>query len=205
MRHPQREALDLEREVMAGCGEYHQVEANYNGDRLAKFCRDQHMAMVNTYYPGCPTYWNALGGREVASRLHYILLPATRLQLVKHCFVFRRPRDHWPLMIKAKLELLCGGVNLVPQDAVSWDFDVVICALRDPAQRLPLLKEVEKWSSANVDAILELAKQGRIEKGVDTDGRCFEPNCKRQIPAHPLGSAPRDQRCDHSKTRRSST
>ena len=50
VRHPEREALDLEREVMAGCGEYHQVEANYNGERLAKFCRDQHMAMVNIYY-----------------------------------------------------------------------------------------------------------------------------------------------------------
>ena len=35
-RHPEREAVDLEREVMAGCGEYHQVEANYNGERLAK-------------------------------------------------------------------------------------------------------------------------------------------------------------------------
>ena len=37
-------------------------------------------------------------------------------------------------------------------------------ALRDPAQRLHLLKEVEKRSSENIDAILELAKQGRIEK-----------------------------------------
>ena len=112
VRHPEREALDLEREVMAGCGEYHQVEANYNGERLAQFCRDQHMAMVNTYYPrGGPTCWNALGGREVASRLDYILLPATRRQLVKHCFVLRRegrrlqliphrrPRDLRPLMI----------------------------------------------------------------------------------------------------------
>ena len=52
---------------------------------------------------------------------------------------------------------------MVPQDAVSWDFDVIMSALRDPAQRLPLLKEVEKWSSENVDAILVLAKQGRIE------------------------------------------
>ena len=32
---------------------------------------------------------------------------------------------------------------MVPQDAVSWDFDVIMSALRDPAQRLPLLKEVE--------------------------------------------------------------
>ena len=53
---------------------------------------------------------------------------------------------------------------MVPQDAVSWDFDVIMSALRDPAQRLPLLKDVEKWSSANVDAILKFAKQGRIEK-----------------------------------------
>ena len=53
---------------------------------------------------------------------------------------------------------------MVPQDAVSWDFDGIMSALRDPAQRLPLLKEVEKWSSESIDAILELAKQGRIEK-----------------------------------------
>ena len=32
---------------------------------------------------------------------------------------------------------------MVPQDAVSWDFDGIMSALRDPAQRLPLLKEVE--------------------------------------------------------------
>ena len=84
LRHPEREALHLEREVMAGCGEYRQVEANYHGERLAKFCSDQRMAMVNTYYPrGGPAYWNALGGREVASRFDYMLLPATRLQLVK--------------------------------------------------------------------------------------------------------------------------
>ena len=37
-------------------------------------------------------------------------------------------------------------------------------ALRDPVERLPLVKEVEKWSSENIDAILELAKEGRIEK-----------------------------------------
>ena len=85
VRHPEREALDLEREVMEGCGEYHQVEANYNCERLAKFCRDPHMAMVNTHYPrGGPTYWNALGGREVASKL------------VKHCFVVRREGRRLP-------------------------------------------------------------------------------------------------------------
>ena len=61
-------------------------------------------------------------------------------------------------MIRAKLELLYGGVNMVPQDAVSWDFDGIMSALRDPAQ------EVEKCSFENVDAILVLAKQGRIEK-----------------------------------------
>ena len=203
VRHPEREVLNLEREVMAGCGEYHQVEANYNGERLAKFCRDQHMAMVNTYYPrGGPTYWNALGGREVASRLDYILLPATRLQLVKHCFVLRRegrrlqliprqrPRDHWPLMIRAELELLYGGVNMVPQDAVSSDFDGILSALRDPAHRLPLLKEVEKWSSENIDAILELAKQGRIEKAwtqmADTLNRISRDKFRRTTSAvHP--------------------
>ena len=203
VRHPEREALDLEREVMAGCGEYRQVEANYNGERLAKFCRDQHMAIENTYYPrGGPTYWNALGGREVASRLDDILLPATRHQLVKHCFVLRRegrrlqliphrrPRDHWPLMIRAKLELLYVGVNVVPQDAVSWDFDGIMSALRDPAQRLPSLKEVEKWSSENIDAILELAKQGRIEKAwtqmADTLNQIARDKFRRTTSAVPL-------------------
>ena len=110
---------------MAGCGKYQRVQANYNGERLSKFCRDQHMVMVNTHYPkGGPTYWNALRGREVESRLDYILLPATRLQMVTHCLVLRkedrrlqliphrRPRDHWPLMIRADLELLHGGVTM---------------------------------------------------------------------------------------------
>ena len=40
---------------------------------------------------------------------------------------------------------------------------------------------------------------------MDTDGGYFEPNCKKQISAHHLGSAPGDQRSDHSKTRRPST
>ena len=40
---------------------------------------------------------------------------------------------------------------------------------------------------------------------MDTDGGYFEPNCKRQIPAHHLGSAPGVQRSDHSKTRRPAT
>ena len=40
---------------------------------------------------------------------------------------------------------------------------------------------------------------------MDTDGGYFEPNCKRQIPAHHLGSARGDQRGDHPKTRRLST
>ena len=88
MRHPEREALNLEKETMAGCGEYQRVLANYNGERLSKFCRDQHMVMVNKHYPrGGPTNWNALRGREVEWRLDYILLPATRLQMVTHCFV----------------------------------------------------------------------------------------------------------------------
>ena len=154
---------------MAGCGEYHFVQTNCNGERLSKFCQDQHMVMVNTLYPkGGFTCWNALGGREVESRLDYVLLPATRLQKVTHCFVFRRegrrlqlfphrrPRDHWPLMIRAKLELLYGGVTMAPQDAVTWDFDAIMLVLRDPDRRLSLLKEVEKWSSTHADTILEI-------------------------------------------------
>ena len=107
VRHPERDALNLVRETMAGCGEYHFVQANYNGERLSKLCQDQHMLMVNTHYrKGSPTCWNALGGMEVESRLDYILLPATRFQNVIHRFVLRRegrrfqlilhrrPRDH---------------------------------------------------------------------------------------------------------------
>ena len=76
---------------MAGCGEYHLVEATYNGERLARFCHDHYLMMMNTHYPrGGSTNWNALEGREVESRLDYILLPATRFQLVKHCFVHRK-------------------------------------------------------------------------------------------------------------------
>ena len=38
VRHPERDALNLERETMAGSLEYHLVQANYNGERLSKFC-----------------------------------------------------------------------------------------------------------------------------------------------------------------------
>ena len=86
-----REALDLERETMVGCGEFHPAEANYNGERSAKCCLDQHMVMVSTHHSrGGLNYWNAREGREIESRLDYIVLQATRLQLVKHCFGLRR-------------------------------------------------------------------------------------------------------------------
>ena len=133
MRHPERDALNLERETMGG--ECQRVHANFNGARLSKFCRDQHMVMVNTHYPrGGPTTWNALRGREVESRLDYILLPAMRLQMVTHCFVLRREgrphrRDHWPLMIRANLELLYGGVTMAPRDAVALVFFIQSCPL----------------------------------------------------------------------------
>ena len=60
-------------------------------------------------------------------------------------------------MIRAKLELLYGGVTMAPQDAVAWDFDAIMPALRDPDRRISLLKEVEKWSSAHADTIWEVA------------------------------------------------
>ena len=37
-------------------------------------------------------------------------------------------------------------------------------ALRDPDRRIPLLKEVEKWSSTHADNILEVAARRQIEK-----------------------------------------
>ena len=135
------------------------------------------MVMVNTHYPkGGPSYWNSLRGREVESRLDYILLPGTRLQMVTHCFVLRRdgrrlqliphrrPRDHWPLMVRANLELLYGGVTMAPRDAVAWDLDAIMPDLRDPDRRIPLPKEVEKWSSTQADTILEVVARGKIEK-----------------------------------------
>ena len=114
MRHSEREALNLGRETMEGCGEYQRVQANYNGERLSKFCRGQHMVMVNTHYPrGGSTYWNA----EKSNRDWITCCFQPRDKLVTHCFVLRRegrrlqliphrrPRDHWPLMIRAN-ELL---------------------------------------------------------------------------------------------------
>ena len=85
-----------------------------------------------------------------------MLLPATRLQMVTHCFVLRRegrrlqliphrrPPDHWPLMIRSKKELPYGGVTMAPRNAVAWDLDAIMPALRDPDRRISLLKEVEK-------------------------------------------------------------
>ena len=132
---------------------------------------------MNTHYPEGDTPHT--GMHWEAGRLNrdwdYILLPATRLPMVTHCFVLRRedgrfqlishrrPRDHWPLTIRAKLELLYGGVTTAPQDAVAWAVDAIMPALRDPDRRLSLLKEVVKWSSTHADTILEIAAQGQIE------------------------------------------
>ena len=83
-----------------------------------------------------------------------------RLQLIPH----RRPRDHWPLMIRVNLELLYGGVTMAPRDAVTWGFDAIMPALHDTDRRIPLRKEVEKWSSTHADTILEGSARGQIEK-----------------------------------------
>ena len=53
---------------------------------------------------------------------------------------------------------------MAPRDAVAWDFDAIMPALRDPDRRIPLLLEVEKWSSTHADTILEVAARGQIEK-----------------------------------------
>ena len=53
---------------------------------------------------------------------------------------------------------------MAPRDAVAWDLDAIMPALRDPDRRIPLLKEVEKWSSAHEDTIVEVAARGQIEK-----------------------------------------
>ena len=53
---------------------------------------------------------------------------------------------------------------MAPPDAVAWDFGAIMPALRDPDRRISLLKEVEKWSFAHADTILEVAAQGQIEK-----------------------------------------
>ena len=128
---------------MAGCGEYHFVQAELQWRALVQvLSTSQHVDNEHGHPKGGPTCWNALGGREVESRLYYILLPATRLQKVTHCFVFRkgrrlqliphrRPRVPWPLMIRAK--------TMVPQHAVTWDFDAIILGLRDPDRRQSLL------------------------------------------------------------------
>ena len=43
-------------------------------------------------------------------------------------------------------------------------FDAIMPALRDPDRRIPLLKQVEKWSSAHADTIVEVGARGQIEK-----------------------------------------
>ena len=44
------------------------------------------------------------------------------------------------------------------------EIDAIMPALRDPDRRIPLLKEVEKWSSTHADNILEVAARSQIEK-----------------------------------------
>ena len=88
--------------------------------------------------------------------------------MVTHCFVLRRegrrlqlfphrrPRDHWPLMIRANLELLYGGVTKAPRDAVAWDFDAIMPALRDPDRHGVLRTRTPLW---------KLLRQVRLKKG----------------------------------------
>ena len=121
---------------------------------IVKFYR--HQMMEHLHYPKeDPIYCNVLKVREVDSRLDYVFLLVTWLQMSTYYFVFRikdrrlqliplrRPRDHWSLMKRANLELLYGGVVMTPRDTNTWhfDFDAIISTLRDPDRRLSLLKE----------------------------------------------------------------
>ena len=49
-----------------------------------------------------------------------------------------------------------SGDTMAPRDAVAWDFDAIMPALRDPDRRIPLLEEV--------DTIVEVVARGQIEK-----------------------------------------
>ena len=83
-----------------------------------------------------------------------------RLQLIPH----RRPRNHWPLMIRANLELLFGGVTMAPRDAVAWDVDAIMPALRDPDRRIPLQGSGEMEFHARRQHFGSRCERGRIEK-----------------------------------------
>ena len=80
---------------------------------------------------------------------------------------------------------------LVPQDAVTWHFDAIMPALRDPARQLPPLREVEDWSSANADTILKQASRGH-GKSLGTDGGRPAPDGTCLIPSYPSRL-----KCDH--------
>ena len=78
---------------------------------------------------------------------------------------------------------------MAPQDAVAWDFDAIMPALRDPDRRISLVKEVEKWRSAHADTILEVAAQGQIEKAWRQIADGPAPDGTGPIPAHHLDRA----------------
>ena len=74
---------------------------------------------------------------------------------------------------------------MAPRDAVAWDFDAIMPALRDPDRPIPLLKEVVKWSSAHADTIVEVAARGQIEKAwTQIDGRRLAPDGTDPISTH---------------------
>ena len=50
------------------------------------------------------------------------------------------------------------------QVLTAYDVDAIMPTLRDPDRRITLLKEVEKWSSAHADTIVEIAAQVQIER-----------------------------------------
>ena len=74
------------------------------------------------------------------------------------------------------------------------DFDAIVPALRDPDRWIPLLKEVEKWSSTHADTIVEIVAQGQIERAWTQMADALHQ--MDRIPTHHFDRARLDQGCD---------
>ena len=79
---------------------------------------------------------------------------------------------------------------MAPRDAVAWDFDAIMHALRDPERRILLLKEKKKWSSTHTDTIWKSLREARLKKSVDTNDGCLAPDGADPISTYHFVRAP---------------
>ena len=110
---------------------------NFNGGQLRWVCERQHLALVNTFKGGGPTYYS----RVAASQIDYIAVPQSQLGSVSWCKVLETlgqslqymaapgRRDHRPLACEVRHRLRYSGVPKTT--AARWDRHLLAKCVHD--------------------------------------------------------------------------